>query len=431
MTSTVARICSELISLDTSNYGDGSGPGEASAAEYVEAFLRGCGLEPERFSTSSATRQVVVCRVPGEDPSAEALVVHAHLDVVPAVAQDWSVPAFEGTLHDGMVWGRGAVDMKDMDAMILTVVQQWQLHGVRPRRDIVLLFLPDEEAGGKHGAHWVVDNRPEVLQGVSEGIGEVGGFSFELANHKRIYMIETAQKGLAWLRLRASGTAGHGSLIADDNAVTRLARTVTRIGEHRFPVQLTPSVESFLSAACDAAEIPFDPHDPESALEQLGPFARMIGATLRHTANPTMLQAGYKNNVIPGEAEAVVDARFLPGLEQDFFEQFDALHDEGVTYEAEVQDISLSTPFEGELVDKMTAALIAEDPDAVPVPYTLSAGTDAKALSRLDIRCFGFAPLQLPADLDFAALFHGIDERVPVESLEFGVRVLDRFLRTA
>ncbi len=431
MTSTVARICSELISLDTSNYGDGSGPGEASAAEYVEAFLRGCGLEPERFSTSSATRQVVVCRVPGEDPSAEALVVHAHLDVVPAVAQDWSVPAFEGTLHDGMVWGRGAVDMKDMDAMILTVVQQWQLHGVRPRRDIVLLFLPDEEAGGKHGAHWVVDNRPEVLQGVSEGIGEVGGFSFELANHKRIYMIETAQKGLAWLRLRASGTAGHGSLIADDNAVTRLARTVTRIGEHRFPVQLTPSVESFLSAACDAAEIPFDPHDPESALEQLGPFARMIGATLRHTANPTMLQAGYKNNVIPGEAEAVVDARFLPGLEQDFFEQFDALLDEGVTYEAEVQDISLSTPFEGELVDKMTAALIAEDPDAVPVPYTLSAGTDAKALSRLDIRCFGFAPLQLPADLDFAALFHGIDERVPVDALEFGVRVLDRFLRTA
>lgn len=431
MTSTVARICSELISLDTSNYGDGSGPGEASAAEYVEAFLRGCGLEPERFSTSSATRQVVVCRVPGEDPSAEALVVHAHLDVVPAVAQDWSVPAFEGTLHDGMVWGRGAVDMKDMDAMILTVVQQWQLHGIRPRRDILLLFLPDEEAGGKHGAHWVVDNRPDVLQDVTEGIGEVGGFSFELANHKRIYMIETAQKGLAWLRLKASGTAGHGSLIADDNAVTRLARTVTRIGEHRFPVQLTPSVESFLAAACDAAGIPFDRHDPESALEQLGPLARMIGATLRHTANPTMLQAGYKNNVIPGEAEAVVDARFLPGLEQDFFEQFDALLDEGVTYEAEVQDISLSTPFEGELVDKMTAALTAEDPDAVPVPYTLSAGTDAKALSRLGIRCFGFAPLRLPADLDFAALFHGIDERVPVDALEFGVRVLDRFLRTA
>jgi acetylornithine deacetylase/succinyl-diaminopimelate desuccinylase-like protein len=414
MTSTVARICSELITLDTSNYGDGTGPGEASAAEYVEAFLRGCGLDPERFSTTSATRQVVVCRVPGEDPTAEALVIHAHLDVVPAVAADWSVPAFEGTIHDGLVWGRGAVDMKDMDAMILTVVQQWQLHGIRPRRDIVLLFLPDEEAGGKHGAHWLVDNRPEVLQGVSEGIGEVGGFSFELANHKRIYMIETAQKGLAWLRLRASGTAGHGSLIADDNAVTRLARTVTRIGEHSFPVQLTPSVEQFLAAACDAADIPFDRRDPEAALAQLGPFARMIGATLRHTANPTMLQAGYKSNVIPGEAEAVVDARFLPGLEKDFFEQFEALLDEGVTYDAEVLDISLSTPFEGDLVAKMTSALAAEDPDAVPVPYTLSAGTDAKALSRLGIRCFGFSPLRLPADLDFAALFHGIDERVPV-----------------
>jgi acetylornithine deacetylase/succinyl-diaminopimelate desuccinylase-like protein len=244
-------------------------------------------------------------------------------------------------------------------------------------------------------------------------------------------MIETAQKGLAWLRLRASGTAGHGSLIADDNAVTRLARTVTRIGEHRFPVQLTPSVESFLAAACDAADIPFDPRDPEAALAQLGPFARMIGATLRHTANPTMLQAGYKSNVIPGEAEAMVDARFLPGLEQDFFDQFEALLDEGVSYEAEVRDISLSTPFEGDLVAKMTSALAAEDPDAVPVPYTLSAGTDAKALHRLGIRCFGFAPLRLPPDLDFASLFHGIDERVPVDSLEFGVRVLDRFLRTA
>ena len=431
MTSTVARLCSELISLDTSNYGDGTGPGEASAAEYVEAFLQGAGLAPERFSTTSATRQVVVYRVPGHDPSAAALVLHAHLDVVPAIAADWSVPAFEGTIHDGMVWGRGAVDMKDMDAMILAVVQQWQLHGIKPRRDIILLFLPDEEAGGNHGAHWVVDNRPELLHGATEGIGEVGGFSFELANKKRLYMIETAQKGLAWLRLRATGTATHGSLIADDNAVTRLAKTITRIGEHRFPVQMTPTVEDFLSRACEAAGIAFDPRDPEPALAQLGPFARMIGATLRHTANPTMLTAGYKSNVIPGEAEAVVDARFLPGLEQDFFEQFEALLEPGVAVVPEVKDISLETSFDGDLVSGMTRALTAEDPEAIPVPYTLSGGTDAKALSRLGIRCFGFTPLRLPPELDFTALFHGIDERVPIDSLEFGVRVLDRFLRTA
>lgn len=431
MTSTVARLCSELISLDTSNYGDGTGPGEASAAEYVEGFLQGTGLQAERFSTTSATRQVVACRIPGRDPQAPALVVHAHLDVVPAIAADWSVPAFEGVIDDGMVWGRGAVDMKDMDAMILTVVQQWQLTGYVPRRDIVLLFLPDEEAGGCHGAHWVVDNRPDLLQAVTEGIGEVGGFSFELANRKRLYMIETAQKGLAWLRLRATGTAAHGSLIADDNAVTRLARTIARIGEHRFPVQMTPTVQRFLAAACDAAEIPFDPRDPEAALAQLGPFARMVGATLRHTANPTMLTAGYKSNVIPGEAGAMVDARFLPGLEADFFEQFEALLEPGVTAVPEVRDISLETDFDGDLVAAMTHALLAEDPDAVPVPYTLSGGTDAKALSRLGIRCFGFAPLRLPADLDFTALFHGIDERVPVDSLEFGVRVLDRFLRSA
>lgn len=431
MTASVARVCSDLIRLDTSNYGDGTGPGEASAAEYVEGFLEGAGLDTERFSTTAASRQVVACRIAGRDQQAPALVVHAHLDVVPAIAADWSVPAFEGVVQDGMVWGRGAVDMKDMDAMILTVIQQWQLSGYRPRRDIVLLFLPDEEAGGREGAHWVVDNRPDLLHGVTEGVGEVGGFSFELANRKRLYMIETAQKGLAWLRLRATGTATHGSLIADDNAVTRLARTIARIGEHRFPVQLTPTVERFLADACDAAGIPFDPKDPEPALAQLGPFARMIGATLRHTANPTMLAAGYKSNVIPGEASAVVDARFLPGLEQDFFTQFDQLLEPGVTYEPEVLDISLETGFDGDLVRGMTEALMAEDPDAIPVPYTLSGGTDAKALSRLGIRCFGFTPLQLPADLDFTALFHGIDERVPVESLEFGVRVLDRFLRSA
>ena len=427
----VAAVCSELIALDTSNYGDGTGPGEATAAEYVEAFLRGCGLHPERFSTSAANRQVVVCRIEGQDPEAEALVVHLHLDVVPAIASDWSVPAFEGTIHDGMVWGRGAVDMKDMDAMVLTVIQHWQRSGVKPRRDIVLLFLPDEEAGGRHGAHWVVDNRPELLHGVTEGIGEVGGFSYELANHKRLYLIETAQKGLAWLRLTAGGTAAHGSLISDDNAITRLSKTIARIGSHQFPVQLTPVVEQFLQEVCEAAGIPFDPKDPKPALDQLGPLARMIGATVRHTANPTMLTAGYKANVIPGEAHATVDARFLPGLRDDFFTQFEALLEPGVAYEAEVEDISVMTTFDGSLVEGMSAALLAEDPLAVPVPYTMSGGTDAKALSRLGIRCFGFAPLQLPPELDFTALFHGIDERVPIDALEFGVRVLDRFLRTA
>jgi acetylornithine deacetylase/succinyl-diaminopimelate desuccinylase-like protein len=427
----VARLCSDLIALDTSNYGDGTGPGEASAAEYVEAFLRGCGLDPERFSTSSPTRQVVACRVPGEDPQAEALVIHLHLDVVPAIAADWSVPAFEGTIHDGMVWGRGAVDMKDMDAMVLTVVQQWQRTGVRPRRDIVLLFLPDEEAGGRHGAHWVVDNRPDLLHGVTEGIGEVGGFSFQLDEQRRLYMVETAQKGLAWLRLTATGRAGHGSLLSEDNAITRLSTTIARIGAHRFPVQLTPSVQHLLEEVCAAAGVPFDPREPEAALDQLGPLARMIGATLRHTANPTMLDAGYKSNVIPGEAYATVDGRFLPGLRDDFFAQFEALLEPGITYEAEVEDVSVEAEFAGPLVEGMTSALLAEDPMAVPVPYTLSGGTDAKALSRLGITCYGFAPLRLPPDLDFSALFHGVDERVPIDSLEFGVRVLDRFLRSA
>lgn len=427
----VARLCSDLIAIDSSNYGDGSGPGEAAAAEFVEAFLTGTGLDPVRLQTTGTTRQAVVCRIPGTDPDAPALAVHAHLDVVPAEPAEWAVPPFEGAVHDGVVWGRGAVDMKDMNAMILTVVQSWQREGFRPRRDIVLAFFPDEEAGGRQGAHWVVDNRPELLQGVTEAIGEVGGFSFELANRRRLYFIETAQKGIAWLRLTAHGRAAHGSMLADDNAVVALAEVVARIGRHRFPVQLTPNVEHLLRAVCEAADVDYQPSDPEAALEALGPMARLIGATLRHTANPTMLDAGYKHNVIPSEAHARVDARFLPGLEDDFYEQFHRLVGPHVTVETEVGDVSVQTSYDGDLVAAMQAALLAEDPEAVPVPYTLSGGTDAKSLSDLGIRCFGFAPLRLPPDLDFTAMFHGVDERVPVESLEFGVRVLDRFLRAA
>jgi acetylornithine deacetylase/succinyl-diaminopimelate desuccinylase-like protein len=354
--------------------------------------------------------------------------MHGHLDVVPAHAPDWRYPPFAGEIAEDYLWGRGAVDMKDMDAMILALVTRWTGEGRRPPRDVVLAFLADEEAGSGLGGHWLVNNHPELFEGVTEAVGEVGGFSVSVTEDLRMYLIETAEKGLAWLRLTARGRAGHGSMMHEDNAVTALAEAVARIGRHQFPLVLTDTVRAFLAEAGALLGVDVDPDDPRPAIAKLGPIARLINATARNTANPTMLDAGYKANVIPGTATGVVDGRFLPGQRDEFRRQIEQLTGPEVDVEWLVDQPALETTFDGDLVAAMSRALQAEDPGAHAVPYMLSGGTDAKAFSRLGIRCFGFAPLRLPADLDFSALFHGIDERVPLESLRFGVRVLDRFL---
>jgi acetylornithine deacetylase/succinyl-diaminopimelate desuccinylase-like protein len=217
-------------------------------------------------------------------------------------------------------------------------------------------------------------------------------------------------------------------MLHDDNAVTRLAEAVSRIGRHEWPLVITDTVRATIEGLSAATGADLDAGDPESWLPLLGPAARMIGATVRNTTNPTMLEAGYKANVIPGSAEATIDARFLPGQQEEMLRTLDELIGPGVTRETIVSDIAVETSFDGALIDAMVAALKAEDPIAVPLPYLMSGGTDAKSFSLLGMRCFGFSPLLLPPDLNFAALFHGIDERVPVEGLQFGVRVLDRFL---
>ena len=422
----VASLCSDLIRIDTTNRGDHSGPGERAAGEHVAALLAEVGLAPEILE-SHPGRASVVTRMAGEDPSRPALLIHGHLDVVPADAADWSTHPFSGDIADGVVWGRGAVDMKDMDAMILATVRQRMREGRRPPRDVVIAFLADEEAGGTWGAQWLVDNHPRLFEGVTEAIGEVGGFSATIGG-QRLYLIQTAEKGMAWLRLTARGTAGHGSMIQPDNAVTELAETVARIGRHEWPVRLTPSAQMFLIAACDALGLDFSPGNVREVLGKLGTLAKMTGATVTNTANPTILNAGYKVNVVPQAAVAEVDGRFLPGYEEEFLTELDSLLGPGVQREFVHHDVALETTFDGDLCGAMTAALLAEDASARTVPYCISGGTDAKAFSRLGIRCFGFAPLRLPADLDFFGMFHGVDERVPVAALQFGVRVLDHFL---
>ncbi len=425
----VVQLCSELIRFESVNTGDPDtiGDGEAQAARYIQAKLEEVGYETI-YVESVPGRGNVICRLEGTDRARGALLIHGHVDVVPADAAEWTVDPFSGAIQDGFVWGRGAVDMKDMVAMTLAVAREYKRTGYVPPRDLIFAFVSDEEAGGTWGAQWLVDFYPELFADATEAISEVGGFSVTLDDTRRAYLVAAAEKGVAWAHLKASGRAGHGSMINDDNAVTRIANAVSRLGSHEFPLTMTTTVRSFLDKMTELTGLEFPEDDLAGSIAKIGPVARIINATLRNTATPTMLKAGYKANVIPSTAEATVDCRVLPGSEEHFREQIAEIVGDDIDITWTWQP-PLEVPFEGPLVEAMKEALTAEDPGAHPVPYMLSGGTDNKAFARLGIAGYGFSPLRLPADLDFSSLFHGVDERVPVAALEFGTRVLDRLLR--
>jgi acetylornithine deacetylase/succinyl-diaminopimelate desuccinylase-like protein len=420
----VVEICSDLIGIDTSNFGDEPGPGERKAAEHVAQLLDEVGIAVDVVE-SEPGRTSLVARWGGD--AGEPVLLHGHLDVVPAAPEDWSVHPFSGEVKDGVVWGRGAVDMKDFDAMLLSTVRARARAGQVPARPLVLCFTADEEAGGMKGAGYLARTHRELLDDCTVAVGEVGGFSTTVRG-RRVYLVEAAEKGMAWVRLTAHGNAGHGSMRHPDNAVTTLAAAVARIGRHEWPVRLTPTMKVLLAAVAELAGTEATPANAEALVEEFGSASRMIGAVIRNTANPTMLAAGYKVNVVPGTATARVDGRFLPGYEDEFWDTLATLAGPDVEVTRDVHLTGIETTYDGDVADAMTAALLAEDPDAIVAPYLMSAGTDAKHWQELGMRCFGFTPLRLPEDLDFTALFHGVDERVPVDSLEFGARVLDRFL---
>ena len=422
-------ICQTLIRIPSVNYGDGKGD-EAAVAEKVVELLREVGIDSKIYE-SAPGRCNVVAFIPGENPNRPGLVVHGHLDVVPADASDWSVDPFSAVIKDGMIWGRGAVDMKNTDAMILAIFRMWAKKGIKPPRNIVLAFFADEEAGSLFGSRWMVSQHPEVFDGCTEAISEVGGFSVTVAGDKRLYFIETAQKGIHWLKLSASGRAGHGSMMNPENALTRLSEAVSKIGNYEWPQRYTKTVKILFKKISEVTGKKYDENDLRPLLKEIGPMARMIGATLQNTANPTMLEAGYKANVIPQTASAVIDGRFLPGLETELNETVRNIVGADIQIETITHDIALEVDFEGDLVEAMNNAILEFDPQAIPVPYLMSGGTDNKALSELGIIGYGFSPLKLPPDLDFMALFHGVDERVPVEGLKFGVDVLENFLRNS
>ena len=419
------QLLQELIRIPSVNFGEGKGDEEA-VARFVAAKLAEVGIDSELIETAPK-RFNVVARIAGSDTNRPGLVVHGHLDVVPASAADWQVDPFSGELRDGYVWGRGAVDMKDGDAMFLAIVRSWARTGYVPPRNILLVFFADEEAGSSYGSRWLVKNRPEIFDGYSEAISEVGGFSVTITGGHRLYFIETAEKGIQWLEITTKGTAGHGSFINHDNAVTKLSRIITKIGSHVWPQRETATGSKFFGKIAELTGDVYHPDRATDLLKHIGGAARMMGATTQNTANPTIINAGYKANVIPGSATAVVDGRFLPGYEDELAETIKSLVGDDAEITIQVRDKALEVDFSGPLVEAMIAAIKSQDPEGIPVPYLMSGGTDNKALSDLGIVGYGFMPVQLPADLDFFALFHGVDERIPVEGVKFGVRALVNF----
>ncbi|WP_405506043.1 M20/M25/M40 family metallo-hydrolase [Streptomyces cyaneofuscatus] len=429
----VVTFTSELIRIDTTNRGGGDCQ-ERPAAEYVAERLAGAGLEPVMLERTPG-RTNVVARIPGTDPSADALLVHGHLDVVPAEPADWTVHPFSGEVRDGVVWGRGAVDMKNMDAMVLATVRGWAREGFRPPRDIVIAYTADEEDSAADGSGFLAERHPELFEGCTEGISESGAFTFHAGQGLSLYPIAAGERGTGWLKLTAEGRAGHGSKVNRENAVTAVAAAVARIGEHEWPIRLTPTVRAAITEIAALHGISVDLDDPgfdvPQLLAKLGPAASLVQNTIRNSSNPTMLGAGYKVNVIPGHATAFIDGRFVPGGEDEFHETLDRLTGPLVSWEFYHREQSLQAPVDSPTYAKLRAAVETFDPGAHTVPYCMSGGTDAKQFAKLGITGYGFSPLKLPPGIDYQALFHGVDERVPVDALHFGVRVLDHYLRTA
>ncbi|ALV44419.1 hypothetical protein MB46_01660 [Arthrobacter alpinus] len=430
----VAALCAQLIRFDTTNFGEGNSRGEAEAAKFIHGLLRGAGYDPLLLGPDDKRSSVVV-RVPGADRNLPGLLVHAHLDVVPAEPEQWSFDPFAGTIKDGYVYGRGASDMKDMVAMTLATLLDWAASGTKPRRDIVVAFVADEEDKGDYGALWLVKDHPELFIGVEAAIGESGGAATILTGQDgapvNLYPVAVGERGTLHIRVRATGTSGHGSRPVEPNAVKLLISALDRVGNYRWPLTLTPIVRAYIERTTAALGFAADLTGEEgvqAAIEAMGTAGTVAGVTVRCSSTPTVLRAGYKVNVIPGVAEADIDIRALPGTVEETLATIDVLLGEGISREFLSYQPPTSSSTQSHWFAEMSAALTRHDPAAVVVPYCMGGGTDAKAFAPLGISCYGFSPMGADPEGRSAAGVHGIDERVPVASLISGQLILEDFL---
>lgn len=429
-----ALLCAELIRFDTSNYGEGKSNGERAAADYLLNHLTEAGYDAVLLGPEE-TRSSVVVRVQGTDPTLPGLLVHAHLDVVPAEPEQWSMDPFAGTITDGYIYGRGAADMKDMAAMTLATLLNWAEEGIRPRRDIVVAFVADEEDKGDYGALWLAAEHPGLFAGVEAAIGESGGHAtlLEAADGStvRLYPVAAGERGTLHLRVRAEGISGHGSRPVPVNAVSNLIEAVSRVDNYSWPLVLTPVVRRYIAETTAALGYAADLDSEagvEAAIDAMGEAGTVARVTVRCSATPTVLRAGYKVNVIPGVAEADIDIRCLPGTEEETLATVRQLLGPEVTTSFLSHQPPVQSPVDSPWFSAMRDALLRHDPDAVVVPMCMGGGTDAKAFAPLGISCYGFAPLATDPEGRTIQGVHGVDERVPVAAVRGGQLILQDFL---
>ncbi len=412
--------------------------GETRAAAYCAEVLTDAGIGAEVLETAPG-RGSCFARLPATVPDPEPpIILLSHVDVVPVEADAWTRDPFGAELVDGVVWGRGAVDMKEMVAMELAVMVALQASGAERRREVIFAALADEEAGGQFGAlHWV-HQRPDLFadavgQPAAAALNEVGGYSVTL-NERRSYAIQVAEKGIIWTRVRSTGTPSHGSMPSPDNAAIKLAKAITRLAADPRPARVIPIVRGFfqglglgevveLAAAGDEARaraaLRAGVADPV--------LRRSLDAMLRDTVTPNVIRAGAKMNVVPGSGEAEIDVRTLPGTDQAaFLEHLQEVAGPDVDVDAVMTMPPVEWPADSPIVSIMGETLAAADPESTPLPMMITPGTDAKALGLLGIPTYGFMPLQLDPETPFLSLFHANDERLPVSALAFGLPVLQR-----
>lgn len=421
-----------LLRIDTTNP-----PGnELAAAEYLAGVLRSEGYQPLILEAAPG-RGNLVARYPGNG-SAPPLLLYSHTDVVLAEADKWSHPPFAGEIADGFIWGRGALDMKSMVVMELMTLLLLRRSVERLQRDVIFAATADEEIDSDVGAGWLVAQHPDLVR-AEYGISEFGGFSMHLGD-RRFYPIMTAEKGACWMRIRARGRPGHGSVPQSDNAILELARAIERVAGQPLPLHVTPTAAEFIRRVADALSPveaiglrallnPLTHHAAAARLPGDG-LADGLRASLHNTVSPTQLAAGVKANVIPSEAEAVLDGRLLPGFDRESFlaELRPRLGDQ-IEIDVDHYSPPLEVPANTPLFHTIESTLKQHDPEGIAVPYMLNGATDAKLFSELGIQCYGFSPLRLRPDEPFNRLIHAHDERVSIDALVFGVQVLYQTVR--
>jgi acetylornithine deacetylase/succinyl-diaminopimelate desuccinylase-like protein len=413
-----------LIRINTTNP-----PGnEQAAAEYLAEVLSREGLAPQLLSAEPG-RTCLIARLSGRGERGP-LLLQGHTDVVPADPAEWSRPPFGGEIADGCVWGRGALDMKGTVVMQLMAIVLAKRLGLRPRGDIIFCAVPDEETGGFLGAGWLVDNHPDLVR-AEASVSEVGGFSLYMGDTV-YYPLQVTEKVGCQVRLRVTGQSGHGSQPIRDGAMAKSARVLEALTRSRLPMHVTPAAEQFIRALAESQPQLLSLLDPlrvGGALAELGAAGRMFEAILHNTASPTVIQGGSKTNVIPGSVEITLDGRLLPGQTSEEFlrELHDLIGDDAEVVEVRHTPSLTEAPLGG-FFDELVRIIEELEPGARAVPALVTGITDARHFARLGTPTYGFAPVKLRRDMPFWSLFHGADERIPIEGLRFGLEALFRLV---